>query len=103
MMQKLRIPLMIAACLAILYCFPRLLLTRWQPDDPWLNYFYQYGFGLLVFLIGLWIVIASGALKRGRGRDGFWFKVMVVGFCVYATVHAVWIWIAISVPLKGVN
>ena len=102
-MQKWKIPAAVVGILVFVYVFPRLLLSKWSPDNPWLNYFYQYGFGLVVFLVGWWVVLGSGALKRGRGYDGRWFRVMVVGFCVYAVVHAAWIWVAVSIPFRGAN
>lgn len=102
-MQRFKVPIVITCILAFIFVYPRLLLSQWEPDNPWLNYLYQYGFGLIVFVLGLWIVLSQGSLKRLRGRDSRWLKIMIGGFLVYASVHAVWILLAVSMPFKGLN
>ena len=103
LMQRIPLPIIIVCVLAFVFVFPRLLLSRWGPNDPWLNYFYQYGFGLIVFVIGLWVVLGSGSLKPGRGRESRWLKILVAGFVVYASVHALWIVLAVGLPFKGLD
>lgn len=100
-MRRYRLPLIILAFIAFIFVYPRLLLSWMEPNDPLLNYLYQYGFGLIVFGIGLWVVIGAGALKPGRGRDTFWLKVLVGGFVGYALVHGLWILAAVNVPFLG--
>ena len=89
------------ALLAFAYKFPRLLIQWLGDENPWTSYLYQYGFGLIFFLIGLWLILKSGACKLGRGRDTFWFGVLLAGFVGFATLHAVWIVLAQRVPYLG--
>ena len=61
---------------------------------PQLSFLYQYLVGGLVFLIGLLLVLRSGALDTARGgsaRRYLW--ILVIGFFVFAAVHAVSVFI----------
>ena len=102
-MKALKPVIIVAVVLAFTFFFPRFLLARWDPGDPWLNYCYQYGFGLVTFLIGLFVILKTGACQLGRGRDSFWFGVLCSGYVAYATVHALWIVAAQSAPYLGGN
>jgi hypothetical protein len=57
--------------------------------------------GLVVFLVGLWIILATGACKPGRGHDTFWLGVLIGGFIFFAGVHALWILAALKLPFYG--
>lgn len=91
----------IVALLAMVYIYPRFLVSRLGEASPWTSYLYQYGFGLVVFLIGIILILRSGACRFGRGHDTFWFGVLIVGFLVFSIGHAVWIWAALSMPYLG--
>jgi len=91
----------IGASLAFIYAFPRILVNRLGEANPWTSYLYLYGFGLWFFLIGIWLIRTSGACRPGRGRDGFWFGVLIGGFVFFALLHAVWIIAALNIPFKG--
>jgi hypothetical protein len=41
------------------------------------------------------------ACQFGRGRDSFWFGVLIVGFLFFSIGHAVWIYYALNVPYLG--
>jgi len=94
-------PLVAAGLLMIIYALPRLLVRWLGESDPWASYFYQYGFGLIFFLIGILLIRLSGACRPGRGRDRLWFRVLLGGFVFYAAGHALWIWAALRVPFLG--
>ena len=87
--------------LAFIYFFPRLLIAKWGEADPWTSYFYLYGLGLIFFLIGIWVILSQRACQFGRGRDSFWFAVLLVGFLFFVVVHAVWIVAAQRIPYLG--
>ena len=89
------------AVLVFVYAYPRALLRWLGQDSPWTPYFHLYGLGLVVFLIGLRIILASRACQPGRGRDTTWLAVLLGGFAFFALLHAVWIWAALAVPFKG--
>jgi hypothetical protein len=57
--------------------------------------------GLIFFLIGLWVILKSGACRPGRGHDRFWLGVLIGGFIFFALLHAVWILAALHVPFLG--
>ncbi len=58
-------------------------------DRTWLPYLYLYGVGGLFFLAGLIVVLKCGALNLQRPRHRRWAKVLILGFCWYASIHAV--------------
>jgi len=101
--KKSSLPLIIfmIAVLIFIYIFPRILISAWGPSDPWTCYLYQYGFGALTFAIGIFLILKTGSCKLGRGNDTFWFKWIIVGFFLFAITHAVWILLALYMPVKG--
>ena len=94
-------PLLIGFCaLIFFYAWPR-MLTGWIGiDNPWTPYGYRYGNGLIVFGIGLWTILRSGACRPGRGHDRFWLGVLLAGFVFFAALHAAWILGALHIPVK---
>jgi hypothetical protein len=91
----------IAGSLVLIYAYPRALVAWLGESNPWTSYLYLYGFGLWFFMIGIWLILSTGACQFGRGRDSFWFKVLIGGFIFFASLHAIWILAAITVPFKG--
>jgi len=87
--------------LAFVALYPRLLVAVLGEANPWTSYFYLYGFGLGFFLVGLWLILKSGACRPGRGHDGFWLAVLILGFLFFATLHALWIVAALKIPFRG--
>lgn len=88
-------------CLVFFFLFPRMLVRKLGMDSPWVSYLYLYGNGLIVFLIGLWIILRSGACKWGRGHDTFWFVVLLAGYVFFAVLHAAWTLAALYIPFRG--
>lgn len=84
-----------------IFIFPRVLISWLGEENPWTNYLYLYVFGLIYFGSGMVLIRKTGACKKGRGRDDFWWKVLIAGFCFFASLHAIWIVMALSVPFKG--
>ena len=91
----------VAALLCIIYSYPRFLVHMFGEASPWTSYFYLYGFGFIFFIIGVWIALKSGSCRPKRGRDGFWLKFTFFGYVWLASMHAAWIWLALSVPFRG--
>ncbi|MEM7646403.1 MAG: hypothetical protein AAF203_05795 [Pseudomonadota bacterium] len=87
--------------LVFAFTFPRLLLKAWGPADPWTNYLYLYGFGFFYTGSGLFLVLKTGACNLSRTRDRFWFKITVGGFFYFASLHALWIYLSLSIPYLG--
>lgn len=80
---------------------PRLLVAWLGIDGHWTPFFYQYAMGGLVFLIGLWVIRASGACDTSRPGDRFWFRVLIFGYLWYAAMHGLLTWLAQAVPFRG--
>ena len=87
--------------LAFTYFFPRFLASYFGQENPWASYLYLYGFGLIFFGIGIYIILKSGSCQLGRGRDSFWFKFLIFGYIVLASLHGIWIQLALSIPFLG--
>ena len=98
------VPILIIFTFFFVYYFPRFLIGQFGEASPWTSYFYLYGFGGYFFGIGLLLILKTGACKLGRARDTKWFTILCSGFLTLVTLHAVWIYLAISIPVKsGVN
>ena len=94
---------LVAVLLAFIFIYPRIIIAWLGEASPWTSYLYQYGFGLVFFLIGIYIILRSGACQPGRGRDSFWLKILFAGFVFFASVHALWIVAALNMPYLGGN
>lgn len=93
--------LSLPAVVAFSFFFPRFLINTLGPANPWTNYFYLYGFGIIYTGSGLLLALKTGACNLTRQRDRFWFKITVGGFFYFAAIHAVWIYLALSIPYLG--
>jgi hypothetical protein len=91
----------IIGSLVFIYVYPRALVNWLGESNAWTSYLYLYGFGLWFFSLGIWLILSTGACQFGRGRDSFWFKVLIGGFIYFALLHAGWIVAALTVPFKG--
>ena len=87
--------------LAFSFYFPRVLSSTLGPGNPWTSYLYLYGFGFFYTGSGILLALKSGACNLSRPRDRYWFKVVTGGFFYFASIHAVWIYLAISIPYAG--
>ena len=68
----------------------------------WWPYLYQYGVGLVIFVIGLALILGYKACNLSRQRDRFWLGVLLFGFCWYAGIHLIWYLAAIYInPAVG--
>lgn len=90
-----------AVLLLFIYTWPRLIISWLGEANPWTSYLYQYGFGLVFFMMGIYIILRSGACQPGRGRDSFWLGVLFAGFIFFAGGHALWIVASLNMPYLG--
>ena len=98
------VPFLIIFSLVFIYFYPRFLIAELGEANPWTSFLYLYGFGGLFFAVGLLLITRSGACVFGRGQDSKWFTILCTGFITLMSVHAIWIYLAISIPVKsGVN
>ena len=88
--------------LAFIFSYPRLIIAWLGESNPWTSYLYLYGFGAGFFLIGIFLILRTGACKLDRGHDRLWFWVLMLGFLFFATLHAVWIIASLNLPYAGV-
>ena len=54
----------------------------------WLPFFYLYGVGGLIFIIGMYIAIQSKSIKKERERHKKWFYVLLFGMIYYIGIHS---------------
>lgn len=87
--------------LAIVFYFPRFLSSSLGPENPWTSFFFLYGFGLIYLGSGLVLVTKTKACNLQRPRDRFWFNGILLGFCFFAGLHALWIYLSLSIPYLG--
>ena len=83
------------------FFFPRILIQTLGPADPWTNYLYLYGFGFFYTGSGVLLAFKSGACNWSRPRDRYWMKIIIGGFFYFASLHALWIYLALSIPYLG--
>jgi hypothetical protein len=65
--------------------------------EYWWPYLYQYGVGLVIFLIGLTLILGYRSCVLSRQQDRFWFGVLIFGLCWYAGIHLLWYLAAIFI------
>ncbi len=58
--------------------------------EYWWPYLYQYGVGLVIFMIGIFLILGYKSCNLTRQRDRFWFGVLIFGFIWYAGIHFLW-------------
>ena len=93
--------LIIVLTLVFVFMYPRMLISQFGEASPWTSYLYLYGFGGYFFMIGLILILKTGACKLGRGRDTKFFAILCSGFIFLVCMHATWIYLALSIPVKG--
>lgn len=93
--------LLIVAILATIYVYPRILISTFGEASPWTSYLYMYGFGAIFFSIGIALILKTGSCKPGRGNDSYWLTWLLGGFIFFATLHGVWIYLALTTPYVG--
>ena len=65
--------------------------------EYWLPFLYQYGVGLIIFLLGLVIILKSRSCNLARRHDRVWFGVLIFGFIWYASIHFFWYIAALNI------
>lgn len=96
------VPFLVFLCiLAFVFFVPRIIVAQLGDSSPWTSYLYQYGMGLVTFLVGIGIILKTGACVPGRGRDRFWLIILFAGFVFFAVLHALWIVLALTIPYRG--
>ena len=58
--------------------------------EYWWPLVYQYGVGLVIFVIGMTLIIKHRSCVLSRPQDRFWFGVLIFGFIWYAGLHLLW-------------
>jgi hypothetical protein len=87
--------------LAIAYLYPRMLQNLLGLENPWTSYLYLYGFGFIYSGSGILLSLKTGACRWDRPRDRFWLIMIVLGFCYFAALHGLWIYLSLSIPYIG--
>ena len=62
----------------------------------WLPYMYLYIVGGGIFVIGMYIILKSSSLNRGRARHRHWFHVLIFGLIYYMGIHSLFTFAAIG-------
>ena len=93
--------LLLPSFMLFAFYFPRFLDQHLGPENPWTSFFYLYGFGSLYMGSGLLLILQTKACRWSRPRDRFWFKIIPMGFFYFASLHALWIYLSISIPFLG--
>ena len=83
------------------YAYPRWLAGHLGEDSPWISYLYTYGAGLIFFLLSLiWIFTRRGIHPLRRQEEKHWLVAIVCGLLFMMFLHALWIFLASSFPVK---
>jgi hypothetical protein len=95
-------PAVIIAVLVFSFFYPRLVIGIFGEHNQWTSYFYQYGFGLVTFIIGTLVVMPYRSHLKWRGREFLYWKLLLAGLIFFAAGHAFWILFALNTTYKGV-
>lgn len=63
-------------------------------ESPWLPFLYDYAVGGSLFAATIYLGIRVGAIDLGRSTDRNTLLLLVAGILLFATTHAIWIWLA---------
>ena len=97
-------PVIVGAILAFIYLYPKFLNALFGHSSPWTSFLYMYGFGLVTFAIGMFVIVRQGALKFNRGTESKWFHILILGFVFFSTLHGLWVILSLHVPhMSGVQ
>jgi len=62
----------------------------------WLPFIYLYGIGGIVFIVGLFLILRTNALRPSYLRHKKWLWLLIYGFFFWAGLHAFFIYLAIG-------
>jgi len=62
----------------------------------WLPFIYLYGFGGVLFILGVIITLKAGSFNLKRKAHKKWMWVLLFGFVWYMMMHALLIWAALE-------
>ena len=65
-------------------------------EQTWLPFLYLYGIGGIAFLFGMLIIIKNRALRLNYPVHSKWVWILIYGFLFYASIHTLFIFIAIG-------
>tara|TARA_X000001036_G_scaffold55586_1_gene45245 strand:+ start:23528 stop:23743 length:216 start_codon:yes stop_codon:yes gene_type:complete len=65
-------------------------------SQTWLPFIYLYGVGGIAFLLGTLLIYKTKALRINYESHKKWFWVLFYGYFFYASVHALFIYLAIG-------
>ncbi len=92
----------IIAILLFTFFYPRIIISMFGEHNQWTSYFYQYGFGLVTFIIGTLVVMPRHSFSKWKGREFLYWKILLAGLIFFAVAQALWILFALNTPYKGV-
>ena len=72
------------------------------PDNPWMSYLYFYGIGIPIYIFMAVLLIRLKAIRLSHRPDRIFLTVITLGFFTLVTWHAVWIWLSLTLPYKGI-
>tara|TARA_B100001250_G_scaffold212836_1_gene182553 strand:- start:1818 stop:2030 length:213 start_codon:yes stop_codon:yes gene_type:complete len=62
----------------------------------WLPFIYLYGVGGIIFIVGLFLILRTNALRLNYLRHKKWLWLLIYGFFFWAGLHALFIYLAIG-------
>jgi len=65
-------------------------------NRTWLPFIYLYGVGGFAFIVGLFLILKTKALRLSYSTHKKWLWILLYGFLFYAGIHALFILIAIG-------
>tara|TARA_Y100000814_G_scaffold260605_1_gene211401 strand:+ start:704 stop:916 length:213 start_codon:yes stop_codon:yes gene_type:complete len=62
----------------------------------WLPFIYLYGVGGIVFIVGMFLILRTKALRLNYHRHKKWLWLLLYGFFFWMSLHALFIYLAIG-------
>jgi hypothetical protein len=62
----------------------------------WLPFIYLYGVGGIVFIVGMFLILRTKALRPTYYRHKKWLWLLLYGFFFWMSLHALFIYLAIG-------
>ena len=83
------------------FFFPRWLVSHLGEAHFLSSYLYIYGSGIPFFILGIYLLIRSGAINLQMVEERKWLLFFIFGLAWSVLAHGLWILTAVYFPFKG--
>ena len=65
-------------------------------EQTWLPFIYLYGVGGIAFVMGMFLIFKTNALRVNYNKHKNWIWILFYGYFFYVSIHALFIFLAMG-------